>query len=93
MFKQMSKYFEPFFSKLQCCFRKGLASSNVFCQCLRNRNRQFIIKKDLGHSLRIFPRAFDCLSHDLLIAKLSTDSLRFNIDSLRLVRDYLSNRK
>ena len=34
---------------------------------------------------------FDCLSHDLLIAKLHAYSL--DIDSLNILQDYLSNRK
>ena len=57
---------------------KVLAPSSVFCQSLRNRNRQLIIKKTLGHSL-------------LLIVKLN--AYGFSIDSLRLMQDYMSNRK
>ena len=36
-------------------------------------------------------KAFDCLSHDLLIAKLK--AYGFSIAALRLVQNYLSNRK
>ena len=36
-------------------------------------------------------KAFDCLSHDLLIAKLHAYGL--DIDSLNILQDYLSNRK
>ena len=36
-------------------------------------------------------KAFDCLSHDLLIAKLLAYCL--DIDSLKILQDYLSNRK
>ena len=35
--------------------------------------------------------AFDCLSHDLLVAKLN--AYRFSIAALRLMQNYLSNRK
>ena len=36
-------------------------------------------------------KAFDCLSHNLLIAKLHAYGL--DIDSLNIIQDYLSNRK
>ena len=36
-------------------------------------------------------KAFDCLSHDLLIAKLN--AYGFNIAALRLVQNYMTNRK
>ena len=47
------------------------------CQCLRNGNQ--------------LSKAFDCLSHDLLIAKLNANG--FSMAALRLVQNYLSNRK
>ena len=34
---------------------------------------------------------FDCISHDLIIAKLEAYGL--HIDALKLIHDYLSNRK
>ena len=36
-------------------------------------------------------KAFDCLSHELLIAKL--DAYGFDKSALKLVNSYLSNRK
>ena len=47
--------------------------------------------KAFGTLLTNFSKAFDCLSHDLLIAKL--DAYGLDIDSLNEVHDYLSNRK
>ena len=38
-----------------------------------------------------FSKAFDCLSHELLIAKV--DAFGFDKKSLKLVHHYLSNRK
>ena len=40
--------------------------------------------------LSIF-KAFDCVPHDLRIAKL--EPYGFNIHALKLIQDYLSNRK
>ena len=36
------------------------------------------------------PKVFDCLSHNLLIAKL--DAFRLNINSLNILQGYLGNR-
>ena len=49
------------------------------------------INKAFGTLLTNFSKAFDCLSHDLLIAKLHAYGL--DIDSLNVVHDYLSNRE
>ena len=48
-------------------------------------------KKMFGALLTDLSKAFDCLSHDLLIAKLN--AYGFSIAALRLVQNYLSNRK
>ena len=44
-----------------------------------------------GAILTDLSKAFDCLSHDLLIAKLHSYGL--SLTSLRVLSDYLSNRK
>ena len=48
-------------------------------------------RKMFGALLTDLSKAFDCLSHDLLIAKLN--AYGFSIAALRLVQNYLSNRK
>ena len=48
-------------------------------------------KKMFGALLTDLSKAFDCLSHDLLIAKLN--AYGFSIAVLRFVQNYLSNRK
>ena len=47
--------------------------------------------KDFGALLTDLSKAFDCLDHKLLTYKLNAHSL--NIPALRLIHDYLSNRK
>ena len=78
MSKQISEYFQPFFSKFQWGLRKILAPSSVFCQCLRSGNRELDLFK-----------AIDCLSRDLFSAKLN--AYGFSIDSLRLVEDFVKS--
>ena len=47
--------------------------------------------KVLGALLTDLSKAFDCLNHDFLIAKLN--AYGFSLPALRLIHDYLSNRK
>ena len=47
--------------------------------------------KAFGALLTDLLKAFDCLSHDLLIAKLHAYGI--GIDSLNILPDYLNNRK
>ena len=47
-------------------------------------------KRSFGALLTNLSKAFDCLSHDLLIAKLN--AYGFNMSALRFVHSYLKNR-
>ena len=83
MFKQMSEYFEnSFFSKYQCGFRKGFSAQH--CLILSDNIKSF------GAFLTDLSKAFDCLSHNLLIAKLN--AYGFSMSGLRFVDSYLKNR-
>ena len=44
-----------------------------------------------GALLTDLSKAFDCIPHNLIIAKL--EAYGFHIDALKLIHDYLSNRK
>ena len=44
-----------------------------------------------GALLTDLSKAFDCIPHDLIIAKL--EAYGFHIDTSKLIHDYLSNRK
>ena len=48
-------------------------------------------KINFGAFLTDLSKAFDCLHHDLLLAKLN--AYGFSLPTLRLVQSYLSNRK
>ena len=89
MFKQMSKFFEPFFSKFQCGFRKGFSTQQYLLSMLKKWKSAVDNQKRFGALLTDLSQAFGCLSHDLLIAKL----MRIQYNSLRLVQNYLKNCK
>ena len=67
----MSLFFDEIFSVHQCGFRKGLNSQHRLIAMLEKWN----LSKDKGDSfgalLTDLSKAFDCLLHELLIAKLA----------------------
>ena len=87
MFKQMSKYFEPLFSKFQCGFRKGFSTQQCLLSTLEKWKSAVDNQTRFGALLTDLSKAFDSLSHDVLITKLN--AYEFSIDSTGLVQDYL----
>ena len=49
-------------------------------------------RKSFGALLADLSKAFDCLSHELQLAKLHELSYGFSIAALRLIHSYLTNR-
>ena len=92
MFKHMSCYFEEhFLSKYQCGFRKGFSAQHCLMALLEKWKTCVDQKQICGALLTDLSKAFDCLPHDLIIAKLN--AYGFSLSALRLIHDYLSNRK
>ena len=88
MFKQISEFFEnSFFSKYQCRFRKGFSAQHCLVSMLKKRKSATDNKKSYGALLTDLSKAFYCLSHELLIAKLN--AYGFNMSALRFVHSYL----
>ena len=80
-----------FLSKYNCGFRKGYSAEHCLLSMLEKWKSAIDNKKMFGALLTDLSKAFNCLSHDLLIAKLN--AYRFNIAALRFVQNYLSNRR
>ena len=90
MFKQISEYFEPILSKFQCGFRKGFSAQHCLLAMLEKWKSAVDNIRNFGALLTDLPKAFDCIPHDLLLAKLN--GYGFSLSALRLVQSYLSNR-
>ena len=91
LFESISNYFEYIFSKFQCGFRQSLRAQ----YCLISMIEKWKMSVDKG---KTFPalftdlsKAFDCLPHDLIIAKLN--AYGFSLSAARLMQSYLCNRK
>ena len=91
MFKQISEFFENIFSKIQYGFRKGHSTQQCLLAMLEKWKRSVDSGKAFGALLTDLSKAFDCLDHELLIAKLN--AYGFSLPALRLIHDYLSHRK
>ena len=91
LFEQMSVFFEKILSNQQCGFRKGYSTQHCLLNLLEKWKNCVDKGKVFGALLTDLSKAFDCLDHELLIAKLN--AYGFNLPALRLIHDYLSNRK
>ena len=84
-------FFDDIFSKYQHGFRKGISTQQCPLALLEKWKRSIDRGKVFGALLTDPSKAFDCLNHDLLIAKLN--AYGFSLPVLRLIHDYLLNRK
>lgn len=91
LYQQMYQYFNNIFSQYLCGFRKGYSAQH--CMLFMLEKIKHALDKGLfaGMLLTDLSKAFDCLSHDLLIAKLY--AYGFSKDALKLIDDYLTGRK
>ena len=58
-------------SKYQCGFRKGCNAQHCLLVMIEKRKKAVDNGNVFGALLTDLSKAFDCLSHDLIIAKLS----------------------
>ena len=91
LYKQISSFFDNFFSKYQCGFRKGFSSQHCLLAMLEKWKKCLDAGGSCGAMLTDLSKAFNCLRHDLLIAKLH--AYGFDIPSCKMIYSYLSDRK
>ena len=90
LFSQINAYMDPKLSMHQCGFRKNMSAQNCLLVMLEKWKNCLDHKGNTGVLLTDLSKAFDCLNHDLLIAKLHAYGCDFN--SLKLIYSYLTNR-
>ena len=84
MFVQMSSFFDNFLSKQQCDFRKGSSTQQCRLALLEKWKRTVDSGQMFDALLTDRSKIFDCLDHELLIAKL--DTYGFSLPALKLVQ-------
>ena len=91
MFDQISVYIDKFLSPYLCGFRKGYSTQHTLIVMLEKWRKALDNGKIAGALLTDLSKAFDCLNHNLLIAKLH--AYGFDYNSLAFIHSYLSDRK
>ena len=79
----MSEFFDNIFSKYQCGFQKGYSAQHCLLVMIEKWKKVVDNGGAFGALLTDLSKAFDCIPHDLIIAKL--EAYGFQIDALRLV--------
>ena len=90
LFHQMNSYMENKLSKFLCGFRKKYNTQYCLIMMLEKWKKSTDKRGQSGVLLTDLSKAFDCLNHDLLIAKLR--AYGFDNNSLYLIHNYLTNR-
>ena len=83
MFKQIRDFMENAFSKFQCGFRKGYSTQQCLIALIEKWKYATDKGKSFGALLTDLSKTFDCLPHELLIAKLH--AYDFSLAASRLV--------
>ena len=88
---QISPYFDSVFSKFQCGFRKGFNGQHCLLTIVEKWCKTLDEGGETGAVLTDLSKAFDCIDHNLLIAKLN--AYGFEKRSLEFIHSYLTKRK
>ena len=92
MFRHISSFMDSYhLSKQQCGFRKGYNPQYCLLVMLEKLKNKVEKGKCFEALLTDLSKTFDCIYHELLIAK--PHAYGFDLPALKLIQSYLSNRK
>ena len=90
MQSQIVEFISGKLSPYLCGYRKGYSAQHALISLIEHWRKALDKKGYAGAILMDLSKAFDCINHDLLIAKL--EAYGFGKSALELIRSYLSNR-
>ena len=85
---QLYDYTENFLNQLLCGFRNANSTQHALIRLIQSWQKELDKSGFVGTILMDLSAAYDCLPHDLMVAKIEAYGLAK--ESLRLVSDYLS---
>ena len=88
---QISAYLSQYLSYLLCGFLQGFNAQHALIRTIEKWRTCLDKGGNVGAIFMDLSKAFDCIRHDSLIAKLH--AYGFNRDALLLVHSYLQNRQ
>ena len=87
----MEGFFKPILSSLLSGFREGYSTQHSLVRVIEAWRKSLDSSGIVGTVLMDLSKAYECIPHDLLIAKL--EAYGFHEKSLRLIYSYITNRK
>ena len=89
--KQIIHFITDKLSPYLCGYRKGFSAQHALISLIEHWRVSLDKKGHAGAVLMDLSKAFDCINHELLIAKLH--AYGFGIEALKMIHNYLTNRK
>ena len=90
MYNQLYDYFDNLLFTSQCVFRKGYGAQRCLLVMIERFKETIDMGNEFGGLLSDLSKAFDCINHPLLIAKLYNYGV--SPFSINMIFSYLSNR-
>ena len=87
---QITPYFDNYLSVYLTAYRKNFSSQHMLIRLIESWKKQLDNSNIVGAVLMDLSKAFDCIPHDLLIAKLH--AYGFDISALCFIYSYLKGR-
>ena len=91
IYDQLNEYLDQYLNSLLCGFRKAHSTQHALFRLLQEWQNELDKSGFVGTILMDLSKAYDCLPHDLLIAKF--EAYGIGKSGLNLLLSYLSNRK
>ena len=91
MYNQILSYIDKFLSPFLFGYRKGFSTEQCLTVMLETWKKALDHKGKVGAILTDLSKAFDCLNHNLLLAKM--EAYGFDKSALLFIQSYLNDRK
>ena len=88
---QMMEFFNDIFSPSLSAFRKGISCQSILLKMMEDWRKALDDRKYVGAVLMDLSKAFDCMPHNLLLAKLQAYGL--SNEAITLMRSYFTGRR